>query len=249
MSEFIRASFPVMGTVASIVIAQSDGADPRLAELAVEAARSSLETDEQRFSHYRDNSDISRWSAGNSVSPDAVAEIDAVLRHCARLREESGGAFRVNHPVTGALDTAGYVKGYAIAKAAERMRDLGLRDFVINVGGDSFNSGRASAERPWRVAIANPTLSHGILEIVDAEDLAVATSGTAERGDHIWRLADHDLLSFTVVGPEITLADAYATIGFAMGEAGFDWVSAHEGYRCIVVRADGSVLSNAALVS
>lgn len=249
MSEFVRASFPVMGTVASIVIAQPREADPRIATRAIDAALSSLEADEQRFSHYRDDSDISRWSAGNSVSPDAVAEIDAVLRQCARLREESCGAFRVNHPVTGALDTAGYVKGYAIAKAAQRMRDLGIIDFVINVGGDSFNSGRASAERPWRVAIANPTLSHGIVEILEVENLAVATSGAAERGDHIWRLADHDLLSFTVVGPEITLADAYATIGFAMGEAGLDWVSAHEGYRCIVVRADGSVLSNAALVS
>ena len=249
MSEFVRASFPVMGTVASIVISQPDGSDPRLAQLAVEAAGSSLDADEQRFSHYREDSDISRWSAGGPVSPDAVAEIDAVLRQCARLREESGGAFRVNHPVTGALDTAGYVKGYAIDKAAQRMRELGIRDFVLNVGGDSFNSGRAGAERPWRVAIANPTLSHGIVEIVEAEDLAVATSGSAERGDHIWRMADHDLLSFTVVGPEIALADAYATIGFAMGESGFDWVSGHEGYRCIVVRADGSVLSNAALVS
>jgi len=249
VSEFVRTSFPVMGTVASIVIAIADEADARLAHLAIDSARSSLEADDARFSHYREDSDISRWCAGSSVSPDAVAEIDAVLRQCASLREESGGAFRVNHPVTGALDTAGYVKGYAIDKAASRMRDLGIRDFVLNVGGDSMNAGRANAERPWRVAIAHPTLAHGILEIVDAEDLAVATSGTAERGEHIWRMTDDRPLSFTVIGPDIAVADVYATIGFAMGEAGFDWVSAHEGYHCIMVRADGSVASNAALVS
>lgn len=249
MTEFVRASFPVMGTVASIVIALADEADVRLAHLAIDAARGSLEADDARFSHYREDSDISRWSAGSSVSPDAVAEIDAVLRQCASLREESEGAFRVNHPTTGALDTAGYVKGYAIGKAATRMRDLGIRDFVLNVGGDSMNCGRPGADRPWRVAIAHPILSHGILEIVEAEDLAVATSGTAERGEHIWRVTDDALLSFTVVGPDIALADSYATIGFAMGDLGFDWVSAHEGYRCIAVRADGSILCSAALVS
>lgn len=249
MSEFVRASFPVMGTVASIVIALPDAQDRRQADLAIDAARTSLEADDARFSHYREDSDISRWSAGHAVSPDAVAEIDAVLRQCAALREESGGAFRVNDPVTGALDTAGYVKGYAIGKAAERMREFGMRDFVLNVGGDSMNSGRASTERPWRVAIAHPTLSHGILEVVEAEDLAVATSGTAERGEHIWRMTPDALLSFTVIGPDIALADAYATIGFAMGEAGFEWVSTREGYHCIIVRADGSVFGNAALVS
>jgi thiamine biosynthesis lipoprotein len=249
VSNVVRASFSVMGTVASLVIAQADQQDPKLAQLAIDAARRTLEADECRFSHFRYDSDIMRWSAGGSVSSDAAAEIDEVLRHCAQLHVESGGAFRVNHPVTGALDTAGYVKGYAIAKAVSRMREVGVRDFVLNVGGDSFNAGRASAARPWRVAIADPTQSHAVAELVEAENLAVATSGTTQRGEHIWRISPDELASFSVIGPEATLADAYSTIGFAMGESGIDWVSGHEGYRCVVIRADGSILSNAALVS
>lgn len=249
MSGFVRASFPVMGTVASLVIAPSDHLDTGQVRSAIDMTRLSLETDDHRFSHYRDDSDIMKWSAGGSVNSDAVAEIDAVLRQCLLLREESGGAFRVNHPVTGALDTAGYVKGYAIAKAVARVRELGVHDFVLNVGGDSFNSGRASAARPWRVAIAHPTQTHAVAEVVEAENLAVATSGTSQRGEHIWRIARHDLLSFSVIGPDVVLADAYSTIGFVMGEAGLEWVSAHEGYRCVVIRADGSILSDAALVS
>lgn len=246
MSEFIRESFPVMGTMASIVIAPAPGQD---AQRAIDAARESLEADEQRFSHYRADSDIMRWSAGHSVTPDAVAEIDHVLRECARLRDESEGAFRVNHPVTGALDTAGYVKGYAIAKAAQRMRDFGLRDFIINVGGDAQAAGNASLERSWRVAIANPFDAHSIVEMVELHDQAIATSGISERGAHIWNTVEHELISLTVIGPDIALADAYATAGFAMGVEGIAWVSAHEGYRCVAIRADGLMLSNAALVS
>jgi thiamine biosynthesis lipoprotein len=249
VSTFLRSSFPTMGTVASIVMSDESGIHAERANEACEAARASLARDEQRFSHYRSNSDISRWSSGMPVSPDSKKEIEEVLSRCAELHADSGGAFCFTNPITGELDTAGYVKGFAIARAVQSIRAVGVPDFVINVGGDSFNSGRASRERPWHVAIANPTLSHGIVEIVEAEDLAVATSGTAERGEHIWKVRDHELLSFTVVGPKIDLADAYATIGFAMGESGIDWVSGHDGYRCIAIRADGSILNNAALVS
>ena len=52
-----------------------------------------------------------------------------------------------------------------------------------------------------------------------------------------------------MTGPDIAEADAYATIGFAMGEDGIAWVARHDGYRSLAVRADGSVLSDAALVS
>lgn len=50
---------------------------------------------------------------------------------------------------------------------------------------------------------------------------AVATSGIAERGEHIWRLDEakaDELLSFTEVCPSITWAEAFATAGFAMGD-------------------------------
>jgi thiamine biosynthesis lipoprotein len=101
------------------------------------------------------------------------------------------------------------------------------------------------------VAVQDPRRSHAVLALVDATDLAVATSGTAERGDHIWRLdaVSTGILSFTVVGPDIAEADAFATVGFAMGESGMAWVRRHEGYRSLVVRPDGSCVSDAALVS
>lgn len=246
-----RVAFPIMGTFGSIVVADSTAQRLGAAavEAALDAARACLDGLEQRFSHYRVDSDINLWSAGHEVSTEAAADIVHVLERCGALHADSEGVFRAKNPRTGALDTAGYVKGYAISRAVEVLRAHGLDSFILGIGGDAYCAGSES-DLPWRVAIQDPRRRFAVLALVDACNQAVATSGTAERGDHIWnRAAAGDLASFTVVGPEIAEADAYATVGFAMGEAGMAWVARHEGYRSIVVRRDGSVLTDAALVS
>lgn len=249
-----RTVFPVMGTMASVVVASSD--DDRLGEPVVSAAllaaQRDLEILDRRFSHYTLDSEISTWLSGGAVSPDALADFDHVLRACGRLNDESDGVFTIKNATTGRVDTAGYVKGFAMRRAAQTLIRAGVANFMIGVGGDTYCAGRADESRPWRIAVVDPLRGCGVAALVDASDLAVATSGTAERGQHIWngRGAVHSgLLSFTVVGPDIAEADAYATIGFAMGEAGMSWVAGHAGYRSIAIRSDGYCLADAALVS
>ncbi len=75
---------------------------------------------------------------------------------------------------------------------------------------------------------------------VDSVSGAIATSGTAERGKHIWDprtgTAATSFLSVTVVGPQLMWADAYATTVFVMGEAGLDWIRQFDGYSVLPVR-------------
>lgn len=249
-----RLVFPVMGTVSSISVpdheVQAVGRD--LVTEALHAARLELERLDLRFSHYRSDSDISRWVSGEDVGTAATHDIEHVLRECGRLHRESNGVFRARNPRTGQLDTAGYVKGYAIGRAADELRGYGLSSFAVGVGGDAAFSGQPSPERPWQVAVQDPAQAFGVAAVIPVIDGAVATSGTVERGDHIW-LGDSapraTVRSFTVVGPDIAEADAYATIGFAMGVDGMAWVADHQGYHSVVIRADGTVLSDAALVS
>lgn len=252
----VRHSFPVMGTVASIAVAPMDV--ETLGRPSVDAAvgdvQTLLEELDARFSHYRADSGISRVLVGDPVDDVTRREVDHVLTQCARLEEESGGVFVARDPRTGRIDTAGFVKGHAIQRAADLLSERGLENTVLGVGGDVQCRGRADADRPWRVAVQDPARSHAVLAMVDASDRAVATSGRAERGDHLWALQWQDadpsaLASFTVVGPRIEEADAYATIGFAMGMEGMEWVARREGYASIVVRSDGSMVSDAALVS
>jgi len=97
---------------------------------------------------------------------------------------------------------------------------------------------------PWRVGIADPLRPGRLALVVEASDRAVATSGTAERGAHI--LDPHTgrpasgLASLTVVGPSLTLADAYATAAFAMGPAGArDWTESLENYEAFAITSEG----------
>src|SRR5207237_1000830 len=72
---------------------------------------------------------------------------------------------------------------------------------------------------------------------------AVGDSGGYERARHTLggrsgERAD-GLLGLTVAGPSPTLADAYATAGFAMGKSGIGWAAAHEGYAAYGITATG----------
>jgi len=59
--------------------------------------------------------------------------------------------------------------------------------------------------------------------------------------------APEGLVSVTIVGPSLTLADAYATAAFAMGSSGLAWVAALPGFAGCGVTTDQDA-SNARLV-
>ena len=82
--------------------------------------------------------------------------------------------------------------------------------------------------------------------IIDVTEGAVATSGTYERGEHIIDARGGTqpvaLLSATVVGPELALADAYATAAFAMGADAALWLAGLRGYDGCVITTDDRVI-------
>jgi FAD:protein FMN transferase len=129
--------------------------------------------------------------------------------------------------------------------AARLLERAGARNFCINAGGDIVVRGNPERGRPWRIGIRHPRQATALAAVVHATDLAVATSGAYERGDHILDarsgLPPRGLLSMTVVGPSLTLADAYATIGFAMGSAGVAWVAGQRGYAPYAVTSENRV--------
>ena len=78
--------------------------------------------------------------------------------------------------------------------------------------------------------------------MLEARDLAVATSGAYERGSHITdphtKAAPEGVLSVTVVGASLAEADAYATAAYAMGSAGLAWIATLPGYAGCAITAD-----------
>jgi thiamine biosynthesis lipoprotein len=88
--------------------------------------------------------------------------------------------------------------------------------------------------------------------VLEAEDLAIATSGEYLRGQHV--LDPHTgkpatgILSVTVTGPDLATADAYATAAFAMGERlAPHWLARLRGYESLIILSDERVLSTPSL--
>ncbi len=167
---------------------------------------------------------------------------------CTWLEHASNGAFRARRPGDSVIDPAGFVKGWAAELAAKRLHDADLGNWYLSVGGDIQTRGTADDGSPWRVAIADPNNDdpRAIRALVDVSGDAVATSGTAARGRHLWDGRTDQpaaaLASMTVVGPHLTWADAFATTAFVMGLDGIDWVSNFDGYRALAITTDGELI-------
>jgi len=240
----VRHAEPVMGTVVSFdvpVTAEQDG--------SLRAAVEWLHWVDRVFSPYRPDSDVTRLADGAVTLDGCAPELAEVADACAFVAELSGGYF-TDRP-SGRYDPTGYVKGWAVERAAAILSAAGSVSHLVNGGGDVQCAGGrplagagAAATVPWRVGIADPFRAGQLALVVDAVDCGVATSGTAERGAHIVDpLAGRPaagLASITVTGPSLALADAFATAAFAMGpDRARAWTEALDGYHAFAITEDG----------
>lgn len=228
-----------MGTTASIHV--DDAVDDGVFDSVVREVRTELGRLEAMFSVFRPDSEVSRINAGTLHHLDASAEVIDVLDACAHLEQVSDGAFSIRRS-RGAteINPSGFVKGWAAERSSRLFGDHGLGHWYLGVGGDfALHGGMASGE-PWRIGIVDPRDASMLVGSVDVVDGAVATSGTAERGTHLWNPRTGEpattFLSVTVTGPSLTWADAYATTVFVMGEPGLEWMGQFPGYSVLPVR-------------
>lgn len=237
----------VMGTVVTI-----DVRDPGVDPAAVDAAFDLLWRVDARFSPYRPDSEVSRLVRGEVPEADVAHDLRLLLALCEDLRRTSGGAFDIRaHRPDGRPDPTGIVKGWAVEDASRILDAAGASSYVVSAGGDIVSRGGPKPGGRWRVGIRHPDDPGRVAAVLGLLDAAVATSGAYERGDHIvdprtGRPAD-GLLSVTVVGPSLTLADAYATAAFAMGPPGVRWAASRTGYEALGITADRQVLSSAGI--
>jgi FAD:protein FMN transferase len=224
-----------------------DVRDDGVPEAAVDEAFAWLRWVDATFSTYKDDSEISRLNLGELSLTGASPAVRRVLEECERLRERTGGYFDARTGADGGVDPSGLVKGWSVDRAGEILEAAGASTFSIYAGGDILTRGYPEPERAWRVGIQHPHVPHGIAAVVRANDLAVATSGQYERGEHVLDphtgAAPEGVLSVTVTGPVLGAADAYATAAFAMGREGPAWTASLDGYEALTILADGTVLS------
>lgn len=243
-----RAAEPLMGTVFSVAVPAETDAD--LFAAAWTSACALLRRIEEVYSPFIPDSPVSRIRDGRlSVAdldgqPDLTAAETAdfreVLGLCAQLRAETRGAFdawAVGDPP--AFDPSGAVKGWAAERASRALADHGLAEHLLNAGGDVRLRATGTV---WSVGVEDPHRPDRILIRLRRGEGAVATSGTRQRGAHVWdprrRRPASGLVQATVTGPDLALADGYATAAVALGAEARPFLAAlaeRSGYESFTV--------------
>lgn len=253
----------IMGTAVSL--AAPDDTDPAVFAGAARAAYAHLRHVDEIFSTYKPDSPVSRIRDGRLALADLRGHPDddlirEVLALCAQLHRDSRGAFdawNVGDPPR--FDPSGAVKGWAAEHASRLLAEHGLTRHALSAGGDVRVRGGTSPSTgpavPWRVGITDPHRPGHTLLVLERVDGAVATSGTAERGTHVYDPRTHQpataLTQVTVTGPDLALADGYATAALALagtGSAGaadaYAWLTnlaSRTGYQALTVDPDTGV--------
>jgi thiamine biosynthesis lipoprotein len=229
----VHETFETMGTVVSL---QWSG-DPR----ALAEVRDTFDSADRRFSLYRPDSELSRVADGTLELLDASTELREVYATALGWRGETGGAFTPHRP-DGALDLNGIVKAWAMSEAG---RALGDGDWCLNVGGDVLVNGQTMSGAPWVVGIVDPDDRASLLTAVPlvGRRRAAATSGSAERGDHIWTRGREraELVQVTVVADDIVTADVLATAIVSGGGPTLDDLTTRFDVDVLTVDRDGEL--------
>lgn len=145
-------------------------------------------------------------------------------------------------------------KGYAVDRASALLKDRGFPNHIVEGGGDTYVSG-SKGDKGWMVGIQKPD-GPGSVAAIPARDRAVVTSGDYQRyieyeGVRYAHIFDprtgfpvpqeRSLQSVTILAPNATDADAFATAVAVMGaEDGLAFVRSRPELDAFLIARDGS---------
>ena len=230
----------VWGTVVSLHIPEQGIAQPVVKKF-IDDAVAFLHTIDREFSTYKESSEVSRLRRGEVALHDLSERVQRIWHLCAQARKITDGAFDPFQERLGGFDPSGYVKGWAADQIAVMAQEVGISRLHINAGGDLTLRGGQDDERPWMIGIQHPKRAGSIAAVIPMRDGAVASSGSYERGAHIYEAATGAIavgaLATSVYGPDGGIADALATALMVAGRDGAPWFRQAElaDYGCWVV--------------
>ncbi len=215
--------------------------DPSVSEDVFEQVFRYFEYVDEKFSTYKENSEISRFNRGQLAPEEVSDDMRTVFKLAEEFKQKTDGYFDIQRD--GSCDPSGLVKGWAVFNAAEIVRQSGFENYYVEAGGDFQAAGKNAQGQEWRVGIRSPFKPDEIVKVLAVSGRGVATSGTYLRGQHIYnpkapgeQIAD--IVSLTVIGPDVYQADCYATAAFAMGRNGIGFIAGLEGFEGYMIDTD-----------
>ena len=179
---------------------------------------------------------VNAWGFGfkNGIKVEANT-VDSLKRFIGynKVSLENGRIIK-QHPET-MLDCSAIAKGYGCDAVARFLEENGVKDYLVEIGGEIVARGKNTKGSDWTIGINKPVddasgQSHGLFGVLKASGKSIATSGNyrnyrEENGKKISHTIDpisgypvqHSLLSATVIADDCATADAYATAFMVMG--------------------------------
>ena len=122
-------------------------------------------------------------------------------------------------------------KGYGIDIIGKKLDQLGIKNYIINIGGDILTKGYNSKKKDWVIGVENPNIKEKLIkEIVNITDKGLATSGDYKnfftkngiKYSHIinpktGKPITHSTKSVTVIHENSMKADGWATAFLSIG--------------------------------
>lgn len=179
---------------------------------------------------------VNAWGFGfkNGVNPDEKV-IDSLRQVVGlhKVRLEGDKIVKTDPRVM--LDCSAIAKGYGVDVVANLLRKFGIKNFMVEIGGEVVTSGVNRERMPWRIGVTKPTddslsINNELQTVINVTDKAMATSGNYRNfyykgGRKYAHTIDpktgypvqHSILSATVITNDCATADAYATSFMVMG--------------------------------
>ena len=206
---------------------------------------------DNRFSTYKKDSEISKFNRGEIKEENLSKDMKDVFQLSEQTKNETDRFFDIRQP-NGTTDPSGLVKGWAIWQASKILEKRGYKNFYIDAGGDVQVSGLNKEKKKWRIGIKNPFSAiqgkpfnqQEIIKIVALTNKGIATSGTYIRGQHVYNPNNPsqqlgNVVSLTVIGPNVYEADRFATAAFAMQEKGIYFLEKQKNLEGYMIDKDG----------
>lgn len=130
------------------------------------------------------------------------------------------------------VDLSSIAKGFGVDKLANYLGEIGITDYLVEIGGEIRAKGKNAEGKYWQIAIEKPTLdgSRSVSQIIGLKDFAMATSGDyrnyfEENGQRFSHEIDpqtcapiqHNLASITVLAEQSMTADGLSTGLYVLG--------------------------------
>ena len=132
------------------------------------------------------------------------------------------------------VDLSSIAQGYSVGKISRVLEQKGIKNYLVEIGGELKTRGHKPDSQAWRIAIERPLPGEQVMQKIitmPETPIAVMTSGTyrhyfdheGQRYSHILdartgRPVSHDLVSITVIHEDPTIADAWDTALLCLGQ-------------------------------